>query len=259
MRTQLNGLGEGNYGSLISIVVLLILFSTANAQTYKTVVKGRIVDIEGNPVSRAIVSLESDGNEQIDVVSDSETVYTDASGRFAVENISVKAKRERNLFVSGPFPENAIGLVDIPPTKSMLRLMPGLRIRSVDLDKSTSVDLGDLEMKIGMQLVEVALLTSGGEPFYDTADAWNSGCYVLRGKDGRPYIARGISTRDTELRINVEKGSIRFAIPEGIWSIDFVEDLGKLDEILATTDRFRVRHSGAPSRISVRVTGSVKK
>ena len=239
--------------------LLLICCTFVPAQKFETTVKGRVVDDNGKPVSRAIVCLESlTKNDSDDFIAD--TVYTDENGKFTVKNISTKAKRRRDLFISGPFPENAINLIDLPPSDNLRRLKPDLRVASVDLNKNNSVNVGDIKIKVPAGIVELTLVKSNGEPYFKTEGDWQSAYYVLRGENGEPVVATGISGYSSRVRVDVNRGLIRFAIAEGSWTIEFLSEL-ELDDstnmmakegyLIAKTDKFTVKKSDKPLELKV--------
>lgn len=240
-----------NHFVKLAIVMGGVLFFSipVTAQTYKALVHGRIVDDAGNPVARARVALESLPENNIDGFSYNEMAITDKDGKFIVENTSTKAHRERKLFVSGPFPENAIRLVDLPPSVRFRRLKPDFHVMSVVLTKDIVVDLGDVKIKVGIGLVEITLVDSKGDPYFKTDESWRANFYVLRNEKNEVYMARGISGFDTESRIDIEKGMIRFAIPEGTWRVEFVSDLADLTSVLARTDILNLMPVGEPIKI----------
>jgi len=244
------------YFKVLEILGMIFLFSAFSimAQTYTSTVKGRVIDDYGNPVANAVVDLETITDGDIDLVSYARnSTYTDKDGKFVVENTSTQANRKRKLFISGPLFENAISLIDLPPNDNLRRLKPDLQVDTISLKENDSVDVGDTRIRVWSGVVEISLLGENDQPYFQTERDWRRSYYVLRGESGEPVVARGISGYDTELRINVKKGLIRFAVPEGTWTIELLSEL-KLDNsdyVIAKTEKFCVKRNADPLKLKL--------
>ena len=229
--------------------IVLLCFNSAAAQRYTTLITGRVVDEKGLPVERALVVLESLTENGVDEYSYNDTVFTGKDGRFRVINISTEKNRTRNLYVSGPFPENAIRTVDLPPWENLSRLNPDLLPRAVKLNENFTTNIGDVKPKVYAGIAEIALVKSGiiggggggeGEPFFETEREWQAIYYVLRDESGEPILTEKISANDSKLKIDVKTGVIRFAVAEGTWTLEFISDLENPASIIARTEPFTV-------------------
>jgi hypothetical protein len=232
-------------------IIFLLCCNFVPAQKYTSLITGRVVDDKGNPVPRAMVVLESLTKNEIDDYAYNDTTFTGEDGKFKVINISTEKNRTRNLYISGPFPENAIPLVELPPWDNLRRLKPDLLVRPVKLNENFLTEIGDIKPKVYAGITEIILVNSNGEPYFKTEGDWQSVYYVLRGEDGEPVIAQGISINDTKLRINTKEGLIRFAVAEGTWTVEFISDLGDYKSIIAATKPFTVKKSETPLQIKV--------
>ena len=230
---------------------LLLCLNFAAAQRYTTLITGRVVDEKGIPVERALVVLESLTKNEVDEYSYNDTVFTDKDGRFRVINISTEKNRTRNLYISGPFPENAVRTVGLPPSDYIRRLTPDLLARAVRLNEDFTTDIGDIKPKVYAGITEVALVKSSGEPYFETERDWQSIFYVLRGKDGERVLTEKISANDSKLKIDVKTGVIRFAVAEGTWTIEFISDIENPDSVIAKTQPFTVEKSEKPTEIKL--------
>ena len=103
---------------LILFKTLILLFFSAlcvNAQTFTTLVTGRAVDENGQPVKHAIIELLNTTNEKgVDEYYANMIITSREDGTFVIENTSFLQNRIRNLFISSPVPKNAKILLTEP-------------------------------------------------------------------------------------------------------------------------------------------------
>src|SRR5690242_11883356 len=96
--------------------------------------------------------------------------------------------------------------ITLPPESNLRRLQPDLLAKILTLTKNEPIDLGDIKIGAGIGLVEISVVKSSGQPYFQSAGDWRSHFYVLRHENGEPITARGISISDTKSGVNEQEG-----------------------------------------------------
>ncbi|MBK7934092.1 MAG: hypothetical protein IPK01_11460 [Acidobacteria bacterium] len=141
----------------------------------------------------AMVSLESHSDEEIDTFTYQAGTFTDSNGGFSVINISNRTERNRRLFVVGSVSPDAITLIDLPPTEKFCRTLPNLAVTTVSLKADRPIDLGNILVKVRLQVVEITIIDADGNALMKTSKDWRSIYYTLRDRKGDVYIARNFN------------------------------------------------------------------
>ncbi len=240
---------------------ILIFFSAlcVNAQTFTTLVSGRVIDENGQPVKHAIIELLNTTNEKgVDKYSANMIITSHEDGIFVIENTSFLQNRIRDLFISSPVPKNAKILL-IEPAYSLIDSVIILNSLSIPINGEDKIQLGDIPIQTWRGLVCLKLTTKKGKPYYKSLDEWLADfVLVLRDQNENMITTGGLSIEDTKKNINLKKGTIMLSIPEGRWKLDFVHDKdpeGPIDynDVAGTTGFIDEKKANSPLPITIKV------
>ena len=228
---------------LLLCVTIVFGVSATNAQTfdYKSVVKGRVVDTKGAPMPNAGVMLEVIAN--VDDVGDRGkfSVATDQDGRFRVENSSTISSRIRFLWVTAARPRKGMYTIDIPSV-SLENTDPKFNGVPLTLDGNEEIEIGDIQAQVWFGYVELFIFDEMGKPYLIAEGDWGKRCFgAIRNENGKFIAGISLSTEDLRNWIDLKKGSVKIELPEGIWQIEMVSDIGNLDSVIGTSKKFEIK------------------
>lgn len=218
--------------NLVKIVFLILLgisIIPSVAAQYKTLLTGRSVDSKGKPVAEAIIIFdvapelkgENCDGENMGVMSGND-------GRFAIKVDCEKPDTTIFLFVVPSSRNNEMTML-APPFDDSLRTEARFAGVPILIKKNKNTELGDVPVQVSSSTVELYILDKSGQPYFKSTSDWAKLIVLLRGSDGYFVTGLGLSTNDLERRINLEKGYLRLALPEGEWTIDLVTDWDDFD------------------------------
>jgi len=238
-----------NAGQFICLFLIFFFFANVQAAFYKSTVMGRIVDEYGKPVPDALISLET--QEEDDSEDYRYLAKSDAAGRFSVENISESNLRQRRLFVTSPRPNLGYELID-PPFYSLRNKQnnyDGLPLKLKG--KEQILDLGNVQIQVWYSIVEVYILDNSGNPFYLTLKDWQKMELVIRDARNKFVAGRGISIEGSRKFVDLANGSIKLELPVGQWYAEVIKDLSILNSVLGNSELFVVVKNGGNQKTKI--------
>lgn len=249
------------YRTLLILYLIFVCSGIGNAQEYTTVINGRAIDENGNPVKGASIGLRSiTGVLGTDSTSWYESqVLSDNDGIFNVKNTSKIKVRNRQLFVSAPMPERA-RVLGYPPTEYLLNSIIPFYGIPIQINGEEKIQIGDVPIQLYYGIVKLKLLKNNGKPIYKSLDEWRLHLtIVLRDENGKFIDAGGLSLDDVRNSIDLKKGTITLAIPEGKWQLGIIHDedpehpRDNFDNVDGSTEVFEVKHENSYLSITLKV------
>jgi hypothetical protein len=227
------------------IIVLLAVFHGAAQKHYLARISGTVVNEKDGAVKAAITFDIPQGLQEKDCWAKDTTVVTDSEGRFVLEEHCTLKNREISLFIMPTTGLDFLQLPVRPPYWTGLQesdsKFAGIKVR---LEGNQHVDIGKVRVPIKFGRMELFVLRRDGLPLYKTRDEWSRFILVVRDEKGNAVGDQALSIRDIESSVKPERGALMLALPEGIWTLELLNDwndLGKGGETLRYLARTTVR------------------
>ena len=197
------------------LAILVFVFTCVEAQRseHHYLVRGRIVDREGEPVPGAIVYL--------DPVPSADQIFgttADAKGTFQLEETTPTRRKLRRLYVTAPPPQ---GAMLIRPPYNLLPRLTGREFAGKQLilgEPQTNV--GDVEVQIYYGLVEVRLNDCDNKSLFVKPEQWKYVYFRLRNRFNETIKETTLSQDDIVKAFDSSKSTIEVALPVGVWNLE---------------------------------------
>lgn len=255
----------------INLIMLIGICSLPTyAQTYRSAIKGRVVDETGKPVIGASIHpelpKEAENSEDTEdrICGAKIGVVSGKDGKFSVKEDCSISIRSINLFVTYGVAE-AVALLS-PPFGGLREKNSLFAGQEIIIRENSDIDLGDVQVQLWYGEIELTVLDNNGKPYYKNFDDWNKFVLKIRDKNGQLLASGSLSTGDKQKAVNVEKSSVKLALPEGIWSLELLsgwDSIESWDDFenkipIATTEKFTIRKCNAklPLRLSFQLKGN---
>jgi hypothetical protein len=234
-------------------VLLSFLFMTSSGFSqgpFRGNILGRVVDEKGLPIAGVYVIFEtSDEVRAKDCWADSDSVISDAGGGFLInEHCSVET-RAGFLYMAPTKSFDYDQMPIYPPFLTELRRSGDPRFAGipVKLKGNETVRLGDIPLPVEYNHVEVFVLDQNKKPYYKTENDWDDFVLIIRNEKGILAAGEGLSDWAISHSVRVDRGSVKYALPEGTWTLELLKSWDDLDQ------------TGKTLRILAKTTVAVKK
>jgi hypothetical protein len=230
---------------LILVPIVFATIPTSGQEGYRYKVRGRAVDERGLPVARAYVVVDSGPPTTWE--DSTSFVESDASGKFLLyEGEESTPDHIRLLYVTGPLPMNAVGLITPPFNRNRRLTGKSFASRNILIKENAEVDVGDVPVQVRYGAIRVRLQDRRGRPLIKSARRWRLVWLRIRNDQGAVVTLGGFSINDIEKSVNLRESSVDVSLPEGTWFIDAspFEDKGPW---LTSPNPVDVKASGAPN------------
>lgn len=227
---------------LVIIFVISCVFNIASQEKvqYKSIIKGKVLNNFGQPVENAIVVFDVAENFYKNICwVKNNTVFSDKEGNFVHEEYCSLKNRKVSLFI---VPKVGLSNSDAPlypPFWSTLRRNnPKFAGLSVNIEGNQEIDLGNVPIQVWYNKFELFVLNKNSKPYYKNNDDWGNFHLIVRDELGDDVGSSALSIRDIENKVNIEKGLVKIALPEGSWVLELLADENDYDNTTGKTRRF---------------------
>jgi hypothetical protein len=179
-----------------------------------------VVDEHGQFVPHALIVVDAG----LPSIWEDFTYFVEAneSGNFLFyepEKTSFR-KRARTLYVTGPFPKNAFGIIT-PPFSRLPRLTgSSFSGRRIFINKNGEINIGDTQVQVRYGVVHICLEDYDNKPLITNQRAWRYVWLRVRDQKGEMVTLRSLSLSDIEKSVSVHDSCVNVALPEGIWYVE---------------------------------------
>lgn len=204
----------------LALLCVLLLSSEPAAiqeESHKYVIKGRVVDEHGYPVTHASVILQP---SVLQKTWESWVIYheTDSEGRFCIEETASHPIQKWILYVVVPPPPDA-DVPIAPPLRGLRNNYKAFAGLPILMNKGGDVDLGDVLSQVRYGLVLIELLDHSGKPLFTESTEENKLPYIwIRVRDVQGNLVGEESVVRKAFR--KAESAIAVALPEGKWQIE---------------------------------------
>lgn len=204
---------------LASVFLIFGSMAFPKTQSAPYSVHGRAVDAKGQPVRNALIAWNASkkgGGGAIELGT------SDELGRFALSIPRYMKSEEIRLFVTTEMPDKTSSLLSPPFITEPREFADRYAGPKIILDEQTSVDVGDVPIKMVFLPVTLTILDKKGEARLNTAKLWSKVIIRLLDIGGRPITSSTISERDISVKrtVNFARSQVNIALPEGSWRIE---------------------------------------
>ncbi|PYT00902.1 MAG: hypothetical protein DMF63_04335 [Acidobacteria bacterium] len=214
------------------IFCIAALASNASSQQrYGATINGTVVDQQGRPARASVTFTNPESIRGEGCWVKDTTVFTDSNGNFSLREHCGLSVRNVTLFVEPVIGFDGAQTPIRAPYWTSLReseaKFSGLNLR---LEGSKDVDLGLIPLKVNYRQIELAVLGKNGKPYFKSLDAWTKFVLIVRNANGIAVGSEALSTNDLENSVDLRRGVVLLALPEGAWTLELLKDWNDFDQ-----------------------------
>ncbi|HEX8734808.1 MAG TPA: hypothetical protein VF721_05750 [Pyrinomonadaceae bacterium] len=225
------------------LILLVLIFAAlaAGAQSAKKcTASGRLIDDNGNPVSKALIYTDDYHQDDVDII-------IVASGPNEEGVFSVESRCENGtgyLWISSAFDTNEAFV----PVKPPYFQFAGKQRRYGTLAgipfKGQNVKFGDIKIPIPYRKVWVKLQNESGAALFPTSSDWENVTFTVKNEFGLDVTSSAAPyAEQLKNENNVRDSSLLMSLPEGRWIIEIKPRRGKR---LYSDKLIEVKNTGEP-------------
>lgn len=216
-------LGFSNFDLLNELRLFNLAFSISDSELSrlsqnKTVIKGRVIDVNGRPIPNAKITLQVAPESDLIVF-----VLSDKDGTFIYE-IDVQPDKSKRLveklFVTPPLPNGTCSFIGPPYHDTPLDFSLRQTGREIVIQVGETLDVGDITPSLRYVVAELTLVGKNNLPLLLHRQDWEKTWVRIRDNKGNIISISTIAKSKIYEAVNLSKGSILLAMPEGHWSIE---------------------------------------
>jgi len=218
------GFGFSNFDLFNELRLFNLAFSISDSELSrlsqnKTVIKGRVVDVNGRSIPNAKITLQVAPESDLIVF-----VLTDKDGNFMYEidlQTGKSKKHVEKLFVTPPLPNGTCAFIGPPYHDTPLDFSLRQTGREIVIRGGETLDVGDITPSLRYVVAELTLMDKNNLPLLLHRQDWEKTWVRIRDNKGNTISTSTIAKSKISEAVNLSKGSILLAMPEGHWSIEF--------------------------------------
>jgi hypothetical protein len=217
--------------SVVLFCIAVLGSSALSQQRYEATIRGTIVDQNGQPANAAVTFNNPESIRTKDCWVKDTTVFTDRNGQFSLREHCGLSVRNVTLFVEPATGfEGAQTPIRAPYWTSLRETKGEFSGLNVRLEKNQDVDLGSIPLKVNYRRVQLAVLGKNGKPYYKSRDDWAKFVLIVRNPSGIAVGSEALSTNDRENSVDLKRGVVLLALPEGTWTLELLKNWIDFDQ-----------------------------
>jgi hypothetical protein len=207
--------------TIASLIILAFFPVTEQVQNKNYVLTGKVVTVQGDPISNAIIGWDYIENGERSCIM--EGTRSDNEGNFSLQFPTLMRLIPIRLFATSSIPERSTALLLPPFITQPEWFLKRYATNQILLDNQANFIIGSIPVKMVFVPVTVTIVDKKGKPRLTSLEQWWAKAVIrLLDNQGRVINASTISEQDILIKktVDLAKSEISVALPEGNWRIE---------------------------------------